>query len=364
MRLEALSEVFAGNLLAVLALVACGSGPVTYRHVDTPTATVNEYGAPKNTEYELEFEPAKDQLGITIYEHSVCDKIQVQVVNRTRETLEGDRVINETPLGKVQVAQQVSGQVPCEQRFAREAQVSLKVGEAVYPVGKTDAHGHIGVNLAKRLDADVYGAPEGEMVVLVRGQGSVQQQEVGRVPMGELRAREQRIEELTGNLSQLLAKPPESMTPEELTRAYQLYAQLRSVAWYDGRFQGLQLRFWEVWETQRSMRATQNLSRNVKALDEAKELLRTAGAVSIPLFAQIGISNGLVDERTSEWARWQMLEGFRGRPAACAKGFSWAGMPDYLSVEQQIAGGYLRFVYGDPFAQVLSDMCRQVGQLR
>lgn len=364
MRLEALPQVCGAGLLAIVALVACGGGPVTYRHVDTPTAIVHEYGAPKNTEYELEFEPAKDQLGITIYEHSVCDKIAVQVVNRTRETLEGDRVINETPLGKVQLAQRVSGQVPCEQRFAREALVSLKVGEAVYPVGKTDAYGHVGVNLAKQLDADVYGAPEGEMIVLVRGQGSVQQREVGRVPLSELRAREQRVNELVSELSELLAKAPESMTAEDLTRSYQLYAQLRSIAWYDSRFQGLKLRFWEVWQTQRSLQATQNLARNLKALDETKELLRTAGATSIPLFAQIGISSGLVDERTVEWARWQMLDGFRKHPAACANGFSWAGMPDYLSVEQQIAGGYLRFAYGDPFAQVLNDMCQRVRPLR
>src|SRR5690606_35553247 len=123
------------TLIGVTALVACGSGDISYRHVDSPTSVVQEYGAPQDTQYEVEFEPHSELLGITIYERSVCPVIKVQVVNRTRETLEGDRVINETPLGKVQIAQEVKGEAPCQQQFAREAEVSLKVGDAVYAVG-------------------------------------------------------------------------------------------------------------------------------------------------------------------------------------------------------------------------------------
>ncbi len=357
MRLDVHPMTLGMTIVLSCSMFACGGGTISYRHVDTPTAEVHEYGAPKQTEYALEFEPEKEQLGITIYEHSVCDKIRVQVVDRTRETLEGDEVINETPLGKVQIAQKVDGQVPCDQRFAREAQVSLKVGEAVYPIGKTDAEGHVGVNLAKRLDADVYGAPEGEVVVLVRGQGSVASKEVGRVPLGELRARQERVDQLVQELSALLGKPSGAMTPEEITRSYELYAQLRSIAWYDSRFQGLRQRFWEVWQNQRSQEYSENLGRNLEALNKSKELLRTAGPGAIPLFAQVGINSGTVSERTLEWSRFEMLKGLRENPGACQGGFSWTAMPDVLSVQQQIAGGYLHFVYGDPYEKVLSGMC-------
>ena len=360
MRLSKHPLLVSGTLVGVCGLLACGGGTISYRHVDTPSGEVHAYGAPMNTQYALEFEPDKELLGITIYEHSVCDSIKMQVVNRTRETLEDDRVINETPLGKVQIAEQVDGKVTCEQRFTREGQVSLKVGEAVYPIGKTNAEGRVGVNLARRLDPDVYGAPQGEVVVLLRPQGEVQNREVGRVPLSELTARERRIAELVAELSQILAKPPEAMTPEELTRSYQLYAQLRAIAWYDARFQGLQLRFWEVWHNRKQIESTENLSRNLKALEESKELLRTASAATIPLFAQVGINSGLVNDRMLEWARWEMLRGFHDHPEMCDKGFSWTGMPDFIGVEQKIAGGYLHFVYGDPFERELGDMCNRV----
>lgn len=360
MRFSKYPLLVGGALAGVCGLMACGGGTISYRHVDTPTIETHAYGAPKQTQYTPEFEPDKELLGITVYEHSTCDSIKVQVVNRTRETLEGDRVINETPLGKVQIAEQVDGKVTCEQRFTREAQVSLKVGEAVYPIGKTNAEGRVGVNLARRLDPDVYGAPQGEVVVLLKPQGEVANREIGRVPLSELTARERRIAELVGELSQILAKAPEAMTPDELTRSYQLYAQLRSIAWYDARFQGLQLRFWEVWHNRKQIEATENLSRNLEALEGAKELLRTASAATIPLFAQVGINSGLVNDRMLEWARWEMLEGFHEHPELCEKEFRWAGMPDYIGIEQQIAGGYLHFVYGDPFERELGDMCRRV----
>lgn len=346
------------------ALPACGGGTVTYRHVDTPTASVHEYGAPTQTEYALEFEPAKEKLGITVYEHSMCDRIRVQVVNRTRETLEGNQVVNQTPLGKVQVAQNVEGSVPCEQRFAREALVSLKVGNAVYKVGKTDAEGHVGVDLAKQLQSDVYGVPDGEVVVLVRAQGAVESREAGRVPLSELKARQQRLDELIEQLSALLSKGPEALTPEEVTQAYQLYAALRSIAWHDSRFSGLSMRFWEIWQQRQSLEAAESLGRNLEALDRSRELLRTAGAGAIPLFAQVGINSGAISDRMLEWARWQMLQGFHNNPSVCRQGFNWTGMPDYFSVEQQIAGGYLNFVYGDPYQQVLAGMCGRLPRRR
>jgi hypothetical protein len=351
---------------AATTLSACGAGTITERHVDTSPVSAHEYGAPQETEYSLELEPAKEALGITVYEHSRCDKIKVDVVHRTRETLEGDRVVSRTPLGKVQIAQQVEGSVPCAQRFARDARVSLKVGDAVYPIGTTNAEGHVGVNLAKKLDTDVYGAPsETEVVVLVRGQGAIERHEIARLPLAELKAREDKVSELSGRLAELLAKDVAQMSAADVTQAYELYAQLRKIAWYDSRFEGLALRFWEVWQNRRSLEAAENLGRNLEALKKAQGVLQTASIATIPLFAQVGINAGTVSPRMLEWARWQMLDGFRQHPGICQGGFSWAGVPGYpWSLEAQLAAHYLHFAHGDSYQSALGAMCQRLNGLR
>jgi hypothetical protein len=353
-------------LMAGTVLSACGAGTITQRQVDTQPTTVHEYGAPQQTEYSLELEPAKENLGITVYEHSTCDRIKVDVVHRTRETLEGDRVINRTPLGKVQIAQKIEGSVPCAQRFAREARVSLKVGDAVYAIGTTNAEGRVGVDLAKKLDTDVYGVPpEGEVVVLVRGQGAMEQREVMRLPLSELKTREDRVAQLSQQLGELLAKDPAQMSSSEVTAAYQLYAQLRKIAWYDSRFEGLALRFWEVWQNRRSLEAAENLGRNLEALKKAQGVLQTASLATIPLFAQVAVNAGSVSPRVLEWARWEMLDGFRQHPEICNAGFGWSGIPTYpFSPQARVAAHYLNYAYGDPYAEVLSGMCPRVRGLR
>ena len=353
---------FACLILALGALSACAAGPITERHVDSQPTTAHEYGAPSNTEYSLELEPAKENLGITVYEHSECDKIKVDVVHRTRETLEGDRVVSRTPLGNVQIAQSIEGKVPCAQRFARDAKVSLKVGDAVYPIGTTDAEGRVGVNLAKKLDTDVYGAPQdGEVVVLVRGQGAMEQHEVARLPLSQLKAREDKVAQLTQELGALLAKDASEMSSADVTKAYELYAQLRKIAWYDARFQGLAQRFWEVWQNKRSAEQAENLGKNLQALEKARGVLQSASIATLPLFAQVGINAGSVSPRMLEWARWQVLDGFRNHPEICRGGFSWQGVPGYpWSLEAQVAAHYLHFAEGDPYQGVLGSMCNRV----
>lgn len=361
------SSIFWATLFASAGAVsACGGGTITQRYVDTAPTSAFEYGAPQNTEYSLELEPAKENLGITVYEHSECAKMKVDVVHRTRETLEGDHVVSRTPLGNVQIAQRVEGSVPCAQRFARDARVSIKVADAVYPIGTTNAQGRVGVDLAKKLDTDVYGAPpEGEVVVLVRGQGAMERHEVARLPLSELKVREDKVSELSQQLGALLAKDVDQMTSADLTQAYGLYAQLRKIAWYDSRFQGLALRFWQVWQNRQSLEAAENLGRNLEALKKAQGVLQTATIATMPLFAQVGINAGTVSPRMLEWARWQMLDGLRQHPEACASGFSFSNVPSYpLSLEERLAAHYLNYAYGDPYAQVLSGVCQRVRGLR
>jgi hypothetical protein len=151
--------------------VAC-SGATTQRVVESPSGSSVEYGAPQNTSFVAEVFPEPDVVHITLYERSDCERIEVETVSRRRETLEGSRVVATTELGKAQRVKGVQGSVPCQQRYSSGAEVFLKVGKGVYPIGTTNARGAISTELSERLKADVYGAPERDVVVLVRAAGA------------------------------------------------------------------------------------------------------------------------------------------------------------------------------------------------
>jgi hypothetical protein len=116
-----------------------------------------------------------------------------------------------------------------------------------------------------------------------------------------------------------------------------------------------------VWQNRRSLEAAENLGRNLEALKKAQGVLQTASIAAIPLFAQIGINAGTVSPRILEWARWQMLDGFRQHPGICRGGFNWAGIAGYpWSLEAQLAAHYLHFAHGDGYRQALDSTCQRV----
>jgi hypothetical protein len=194
----------------------------------------------------------------------------------------------------------------------------------------------------------------------------MERQEVARLPLSELKAREARIAQLTEELRANLSKGPGELSPEEISKSYELYAQLRKIAWYDARFQGLAQRFWEVWQNRQASDRAEQLGKNLKALEQAQRVLQTASLATLPLFAQVGINDGSLSPRLLEWARWQMLDGFRQSPELCpAGGFGWSAVPGApFSPETRAAAHYLRYAYGDPYQQVLGAMCTRVRGIR
>ena len=117
------------GLLVTGLLPACGGQAITTRMVNDPTGEGIEYGAPQATTYKAELDAGQQYGRITIYKSSRCHVIPVTVMQRYRETLRGEKVIERNPVTKVQVAGDPQGDVPCEQTYARNVEVFLQVGD-------------------------------------------------------------------------------------------------------------------------------------------------------------------------------------------------------------------------------------------
>jgi len=143
------------GLGAVLA--GCGGSALTTKVVDTPQGTSNAYGAPRNQMYSFEAEPELDQLRLHLYRAARCDVIPTEIVARRTETYKGSELVSSVDQGPVQIAKAATAEVPCDQGYARDVEVSLVVGNAIHPLGVTDAYGYVGVNLSAELREKLLG---------------------------------------------------------------------------------------------------------------------------------------------------------------------------------------------------------------
>jgi hypothetical protein len=353
--------VFILLFMASGAAACAGSQGASVHIVETPAGSVETYGAPKDRIYAAEPASERDVLRIRIRERSLCDKIPIQMVERVEETLDDGDVVSRRNLGKRQVAGEPTETVPCDETLTRDAEVSLRLGNEVFLLGTTNREGLVVVNLSDRLRMSLYGetAPA-EASVEVRGPKDVRNVPAGSVALASLITHEARVNALLSEVSVILDKP-EPLSSQDIRRSYELYAQLRELAAQDARFQGMAARFWEVFYSRKQRQATENLARNLKALDQARELLKAGGVASIPLFAQTAINSGGVEPQSLEWAQWQLLGGFRQNPVACQGKFSWRASVGYgFDPATLIALNYLRFAYGDGYASSAQALCKRL----
>lgn len=338
-------------------LLGCGGGALTTKVVDTPQGKTNAYGAPRSPMYSFEAEPELDQLRLHVYRASRCDVIPTEIVARRTETYRGGTLVSTVDQGPVQVAKPASAEVPCDQGYARDVEVTLVVGNAIHPLGVTDAYGYVGLNLSAELREKLLGTatPQSAMV-RVRGPKGQPAQEVGMLSLASLRDYEAGTQRLLDELNALLAKGAE-LSSADIQKTYELYERLRAIAWYDPRFKAASARFWELFFARKQIEATQNLTRNLQALDAAKDLLKTAGIGAIPLFMQIAVNNRSYDPRALDWASGELLSAIRARPQLCSS-FDWTQMQGYGFLPQtQLAVQYLRFAMGDGFYNPIQGRC-------
>jgi hypothetical protein len=338
-------------------LVACGGTALTTKVVDAVQGTSMVYGAPRNQTYSFEAEPELDQLRLHLYRSARCDLIPTDVVARRTETWNGDHLVSSVDQGPVQISKPATSEVPCDQGYARDVEVTLVLGNAIHTLGTTDAYGYVGVNLSAELREKLFGAgvPANAMV-RVRGPKGQPAQEVGMLSLASLRDFEAGIGKMIDELNALLAKGADLSSPD-IQRTYELYEKLRALAWFDPRFKAASARFWELFFARKQLESTQNLARNLKALDAAKDLLKSAGAGAIPLFMQVAIGSQAYDPRALDWASGELLTAIRAKPQLCSS-FDWTQMQSYgFLPATQVAVQYLRFAQGDSFYGPISGRC-------
>lgn len=360
MTARALLTTAALGSLALGLLPACGGG-VSHRTVETAAGESITYGAPQDMTYAVAAAPEHDVARIRVTRAARCDVIPVQLLRRVEETLEGEDVVATKDLGVRQVAAQPTGSIECEESFAREAEVYLHVGGEEYRLGTTDEQGYLAVNLAGRLRTGLYNGElpkEGE--VWVRAPHQTEAVSAGVLSLSSLAGHEQRFSELLAELDAILDRGA-SASPAEIRKSYELYEQLRALGPNDARFDGAAARFWELLYQRKQVEATENLKRNLEALNAAKDLLKGAGIAGLPVFMAAAVNGGKVEPRAVEWARWELLTGLRDVSAGCQSGFQWSRLPSYgLGRSALMAAHYLRFAFGDEFAQDASALCRRL----
>jgi hypothetical protein len=283
--------------------------------------------------------------------------IPTDIVARRTETYRGSDLVSTVDQGPVQIAKAATSEVPCDQGYARDLEVSLVVGNAIHPLGVTDAYGYVGVNLSAELREKLLGTatPQNAMV-RVRGPKGQPAQELGMLSLASLRDYEAGSQRMLDELNALLAKGADLSSPD-IQKTYELYERLRAVAWYDPRFKAASARFWELFFARKQLESTQNLARNLKALESAKDLLKGAGVGAIPLFMQVAINNQAYDPRALDWASGELLTAIRAKPQLCTS-FDWTQMQSYGFLPQtQLAVQYLRFAMGDSFYGPIQGRC-------
>lgn len=343
--------------LSFVFVVACGGKQLTTRVVDTPQGTTQMYGAPRNPTYSFEAEPELDVLRLHVYRAARCDLIPADIVARRTETLDGDRVISSVDQGPVQVAKPATTEVPCDQGYARDVDVSLVIGNAVHALGTTDAYGYVAVNLSGELREKLFGMnTPADAIVRVRGPKAQPAQDAGKLSLASLRDYEAGTGKLLDELNALLAKGTDLSSPD-IQRSYELYEKLRALAWFDPRFKAASARFWELFFARKQLESTQNLQRNLKALESAKALLKDAGDSAIPLFMQVAINSQSYDPRALDWASGELLTALRSKPQICSS-FDWTKIQSYgFLPAAQVAVHYLRFAQGDSFFDPIAGRC-------
>lgn len=353
------------SLLASTALSACGGGVITQRDVDEPRGVTRQHGPPKNAKYQSTVEVERDVLRVTVIREAECEVIKVRTVARSEETLEDGEVVSRRYVGPVQVTEGTEGTVPCDKTFGRDLRVTMKIGDATFDLGPTSERGVLAINLSDRLRQSLYG-PAGQVAeaeLFVDDPRDVEGlRPAGTVSLAQLNLHEKRVNELIEEMRALLEKDPSEHTPAEIARSYEIYSQLQQINAGDARIEGLEMRFLEQFFLRKDLEATERFRRNLKALDEAKNVLAALAAQpqAIPIWVHNGIDEGTLNSRLVNWARGQAILGLRGTPSLCGNRFKWPNASSGLPASQQLGFHYLRYAYGDSYSTNLSGVCKKV----
>jgi len=339
--------------------VSCASRQVTTRTVDDPMGQAIEYGPPQSTSFDAEMDAGREYGTITIYKKSTCDVIPVTVMQRYKEKVRGDDVLERTPLNKTQVAGRPDGQVNCDQSYARNVEVLIEADGGRFSLGVTDELGRVDANLARLFKVASFDDVPSEARVMLRSIKGQPLVEVGQLSLEQLKKHQARVNELLAKLEAILEKEETGASPQEITRSYELYNQLIDLASHDPRVQAIGARFWELFYGRKQEEARERMGRNLEALSRAQATLKAMGDAALPMYVQAAVNSGMLDRQALEWSSLRLLRALRGSPNVCATNFTWAGVPTYgWGNEAQLAAHYVHFAYGPAHAALIQNACR------
>lgn len=340
-----------------VALAGCGPKSST-RMVDDPSGTSVAYGAPNATTYSVMVAASKQYLSLSVYESSRCDVIPVTVMQRYQETLHGDKVVQRTPVTKKQVAGDPKGDIACNQTYARNVEVWLDAGGTRVPLGKTDSQGRVAGDLVSLLQTAGYANAPKQAKVLILPNRAKPPVEIGSLELHELAQYEGRVTELLAELEAILAKGEAGQSSAEITKSYEVYSQLLSIADGDPRVEAIGLRFWELFYGRKQDEARQRMEKNLDALGKARETLKVMGDAAIPIYVQAAVNSGTLDRRSLEWSSLRLISALRGSPGVCQAGYAYDQLGTYgWSLDAQIAAHNVRSAYG-PSPLIVINACR------
>ena len=355
-----------GRLLVELAtlgtlglVVSACAGRTSTRVVDDPSGEATTYGAPTETKYSTEVDSARQQTNVVVYKSSRCDVLPVTVMQRYEETLEGDDVIHRKPMNKRQVVGTAQGQVACDQTYARNVDVLLEADGERFALGTTDEHGAVHADLAKVFQVGSYEEVPSTAKILLRPAQAKPTVEVGTFSLAQFQKQQERVSELVVKLEAILAQGETGASAEDITRSYELYAQLQDMAGADPRVQAISARFWELFYGRKKEEARERMERNLEALSQAKETLKVMGDAAIPIYVQAAVNSGTLDRRALEWSSLRLIRALRGSPAVCSAGFSFGAVPSYgWPPDARLAAQYVNYGYGPGHAASVGAACR------
>jgi hypothetical protein len=293
-----------------------------------------------------------------VFEQSECDQLKMKVVQRVDEAVRNGEVIGREPAKQVQIADGTSGVVPCAERWARNAMVALRVGGQTFRLGVPSPRGEVVANLSGALEQSLYAEPaSAEAVVVVNGT------DAGTVSLAGLNVHEKRLNDLLAQMEAILAK--DELTKDDITRSYELNDQLAQIdTGSDARVSGLRTRFIELLYQRKQRDATENLKKNIKALNDAKGIVPLLAAGSVPEHVLTAVKGGDATPEAIWWARGEVASALRHHPDLCAPSpFSWSRVSsDDHTPSMRLAFSYLRFAYSDPFQAEVQRLCSRLAR--
>jgi hypothetical protein len=125
----------------------------------------------------------------------------------------------------------------------------------------------------------------------------------------------------------------------------------------DARIAAVQARFIELFMARKSAEAVERVKRNLKALNEAKDLLKNSALV-VPPYMHAALFDDTPTAMALQWALGEAVTQLRSSPQLCGTKFTWSRTVS--NPQAHFAISYLHYAFGDSFEADLAGLCTRI----